>query len=31
VLEGGHKMETRHSNSCLTIYGMGDMPTFVIK
>jgi hypothetical protein len=24
-------METRHSNTRLSIYGMGDAPTFVIK
>jgi hypothetical protein len=24
-------METRHSNTHLSIYGMGDVPTFVIK
>jgi hypothetical protein len=24
-------METRHSNACLSIYRMGDVPAFMIK
>jgi hypothetical protein len=27
----GYEIETRHSNACLSIYGMGDTLAFVIK
>jgi hypothetical protein len=30
-LYGGYEMETHHSNTRLSIYGMGDTPAFVIK
>jgi hypothetical protein len=30
-LKGGYKMEMHHSNTYLSIYGMGDAPTFIKK
>jgi hypothetical protein len=31
TFKGGYETETRHSNAHLSIYGMGVVPTFVIK
>jgi hypothetical protein len=31
TFKGGYETEMRHSNTRLSIYGMGDVPAFVIK